>query len=209
VNITKTEFPSTVRVGASVLLGEDCSLENVEKLVTAGGDFIELNTKYLSRRYPDDDYLAKDKASQSFEDFWKQATAILDVCSCPIWIKFSRDILWLRTKEVVRFAQGIRRNDVAFVFANTRQVNVIDHWLTPDGKAVIWGKSLFTETFDLVKQIRRCIPEHIPIVANGGVTTYRQFRALLDAGASAVECCAYFHDGERDLAEWKLKLASR
>lgn len=195
--------PSKTKIGASILLGEDSSLQNVLLFARKGADFLELNTKYLSRRYQDKVYTAQEKASLSFDDCKKQILNIITKCTCPIWIKFARDIVWLRTKEIVQLTNYIHRDDVAFVFANTSQVNVMDYNKTDNGRAVVFGKTLFSETFDIIKHFRPILPEKISIVASGGITAKRQAIECLKAGASAIELCNYFDEGKRDLAEWK------
>jgi dihydroorotate dehydrogenase len=200
---TKKLFPANTKIGVSILLGESSSYNNVLRFDHEGVDFIELNTKYLSRRYPDAKYTAPEKAIKSFDDCKKDIKKIIDDCNCPIWIKFARDIVWLRTKEIISLGNNINRNDVAFVFANTRQVNIIDKQKTNNGRAVVYGESLFPETFDIIKQFKSVLLENIAIVASGGVTTKRQAIKCLDIGADAIELCTYFTAGKSDLAVWK------
>jgi dihydroorotate dehydrogenase len=202
-NTARIEFPKKTKIGASILMGEKSTINNAIHLQDAGVDFIELNTKYLSRKYQDHNYLASDKSKESFYDFQKEVNEIIQKCNIPIWIKFARDILWLKTLEIIEFSKTIEKPNVSFVIANTQQVYVQEKGKTPDGKAVLWGKCLYANTYDLLVHLRNHINPNIPLIANGGVTTYKQTLALLQAGANAVEFCVFFHDGNRDFASWK------
>ncbi|KQC14359.1 MAG: hypothetical protein APR63_14485 [Desulfuromonas sp. SDB] len=216
----KIRFPSTVKIGLSVLLGENSTLKNIKIASDADADFIELNTKYLSRGYHDLDYLAKDKADKSFNDFYSTIQNILNNCDKPIWIKFARDIIWLRTKDIIDLSYLIQRNDISFVIANTKQFFISKHsekcndqkrksqYKIPNGKAVIWGKCLYPTTYDIIKQLSHKINQNVSLIANGGITTLNQTKAILDAGVAAIEYCAFLHDGIDGFSIWKAELSS-
>ncbi len=200
-------FPLKTKIGGSVLAGEKNSLKNIIKLQSAGVDFIELNTKYLSRKYIDAEFYAKDKAEQSYDFFIGNIKNILNNATIPVWIKFARDIIWLRNKEMSDFSNNLSRKDISFVIANTQQVYIHDNNKTKDGRAIIYGKNLFPITFDMIKHIRNIVNEEIPLIASGGVTTFKQTKALLENGAEAIEYCVFFQDGNRDFSTWKYYLS--
>jgi dihydroorotate dehydrogenase len=203
-----------IKIGASILLGEysadgktNYTKDNIQQAIDNGADFIELNTKYLSRSFLSPETGSDEIIINTFKKFKEDIDICLEACSKPIWIKFARDIPWLKGNQLINFAQSIQRDDIAFVLANTRQVNIIDDDHKIDnGKAVIWGESLFSETYDLIKYLKPILPDHISIVATGGITTYRQTKELLDIGVAAIQYCAYLHDGKRDFAQWKTSL---
>ena len=55
------------------------------------------------------------------------------------------------------------------------------------GRGGLSGQPLFESTLKLVMAVKQASPDHIAVIGCGGISTGDQARAVLDAGASAVQ----------------------
>ena len=55
------------------------------------------------------------------------------------------------------------------------------------GRGGLSGQPLFESTLKLVAAVKQASPNHVAVIGCGGISTGNQARAVLDAGASAVQ----------------------
>lgn len=66
------------------------------------------------------------------------------------------------------------------------------------GKGGLSGRPLFGSTLEIVSQLRRALPSRVPIVGCGGIWDSADVRAVLEAGATAVQLyTALVYEGPR------------
>ena len=100
----------------------------------------------------------------------------------PLWVKLPRfedaaALVDLSNAAVEAGADGL-------VAANTLPIE--DERLAM-GRGGLSGQPLFESTLALVAAVRQSTPDHIAVIGCGGISTGAQARAVLDAGASAVQ----------------------
>ncbi|MFW5450592.1 MAG: quinone-dependent dihydroorotate dehydrogenase [Methylophagaceae bacterium] len=104
----------------------------------------------------------------------------------PMAIKVAPD---LTSEEVVELAQAFTQYEIdAVITTNTTMSREgVEHLQYSDEAGGLSGRPVFEKSTEIVRQFRKELPEHLPIIAAGGIMSGDDAIKKLEAGASLVQ----------------------
>jgi len=104
----------------------------------------------------------------------------------PMAVKVAPD---LTSEEVVELAQSFAQYEIdAVITTNTTMSREgVEELQYGDEAGGLSGRPVFEKSTEIVRQFRKALPEHLPIIAAGGIMSGDDAIKKLDAGASLVQ----------------------
>jgi len=109
----------------------------------------------------------------------------------PMAVKVAPD---LNVDEVLQLAQAFGQFEIDAVIATntTMSREGVSGLAFSDEAGGLSGRPVFEKSTEIVRQFRKALPEHLPIIAAGGIMSGQDAVAKLDAGAALVQIYSGF-----------------
>lgn len=109
----------------------------------------------------------------------------------PMAVKVAPD---LTEEEVVQLAEAFGKHQIDAVIATntTMSRDAVEGLPNADEAGGLSGRPVFEKSTEIVRQFKAALPEHLPIIAAGGIMSGDDALQKLDAGASLVQIYSGF-----------------